>query len=108
MSRPPPEEARLITSKPGAGYQLYLEQDRIRLENGCNRAQGTYTQKGHEIFVSDMVSTLMACSDTNLMSADEVMMDVLRQAGTMPAVMRDGALVFRASGFEVEFESLTP
>lgn len=102
------EQAMLLASKPGVAYRIHFEGNRLRLEHGCNQAQGTYSHNGNAIVAHEMVSTLMACANDRLMRADELMMSMLRRSESKPAVVRGGLMTFNVDGVEVVFARQGP
>lgn len=50
---------------------LDFKEDRIAISNTCNRMGGGYTLADGSLTISPMASTMMACTDKNLMALDQ-------------------------------------
>lgn len=61
-----------------AVHALVFADGRLRIEGGCNHMGGSYRIDGRgRLLVSDMQSTLMACEDQSLMTADSAVAALL-------------------------------
>jgi heat shock protein HslJ len=61
-----------------AMHALVFADGRLGIQGGCNHMSGSYRVDGRgRLVVSDMQSTLMACEDQSLMTADSVVATLL-------------------------------
>jgi heat shock protein HslJ len=82
----------------GSPLQLDFIDGRLAVSNSCNRMSGGYTLTGDQLTLTQMASTMMACSDPALMALDrelgkrlEGTSTLVLQAGEAPVLTLTGA-----------------
>jgi heat shock protein HslJ len=79
---------------------LDFKEDRIAISNTCNRMGGGYTLADGSLTISPMASTMMACTDKNLMALDQAVGS--RLEGALKTELGDaGQLTLRTANGDV-------
>ncbi|MDX5408347.1 MAG: META domain-containing protein [Chromatiaceae bacterium] len=79
---------------------LNFEQDSLSGFTGCNRAMGSFTIDKGELVVSQLASTMMACSE-QAMAREQVFMQFLQNKPALS--IQDKVLVLRKDDTEYRF-----
>jgi heat shock protein HslJ len=85
----------------GSTITIIFEDGQVSGHSGCNSYGGEYTITGNKIEIGMLMSTLMACADTDMMEQETEFMQMLGQAQRVELV--DGQLQI----FWSEHEALT-
>ena len=85
-------------SMEGATITVQFSNGEISGSSGCNSFGGTYDVKGDKIETAELVSTLMACTDSGVMDQEQAFMAYLQDTqsfevgeGQLKIITADGA-----------------
>jgi heat shock protein HslJ len=82
----------------------FKEGEQVSGSAGCNSYGGTYSVDGNNITFSEIISTLMACQDENVMALESTFLDALNAGGTFD-VQGNTLTIDAANGTTLNFTS---